>query len=289
MDDLKELFDSLDRLEAPDLWLEADRRRPGAVRLGRDRSRLLAAVVAFAVAIPAVFLAIRAFQAPEEPVAPVRSPSASTTEARCPQATTSGDFDGDGTADEATFFEIVPQGVTCAQGGQVVTHLLGQEVVIWFGSGIVLRQPFTDCRGGECAFVFAATDLDDDGRDELAIDVTSAGAIGLVEFYRVDPAGIRPIVIAEPGDPPYVEPGPAVLGGGFDSGVQSPIVCEVGPTGTRRLVSIHAEALGDTLGGPWHVHTTTMVLQGDELRVISEDDVRRGFSMGSEVFRNGCA
>ncbi len=190
MDDLKELFDSLDRLEAPDLWLEADRRRPGAVRLGRDRSRLLAAVVAFAVAIPAVFLAIRAFQAPEEPVAPVRSPSASTTEARCPQATTSGDFDGDGTADEATFFEIVPQGVTCAQGGQVVTHLLGQEVVIWFGSGIVLRQPFTDCRGGECAFVFAATDLDDDGRDELAIDVTSAGAIGLVEFYRVDPAGI---------------------------------------------------------------------------------------------------
>ena len=115
--------------------------------------------------------------------------------------------------------------------------------------------------------MFEATDLDDDGRDELAIDVSSAASTGLVEFYRVDPDAIRPLVIAEPGDPPYVEPGPAILGGGFDSGLQSPIVCRVTADGVRELVSVHAENVGDSLYGPWKIHTTTMILQDDRLVV----------------------
>jgi TolB protein len=142
------------------------------------------------------------------------SPSVSVT--RCVQATTSGDFDGDGTTDSAEFVEVASGQVSCDRGGEVFVLLLSQELVVRFGSGQTLQQPFTDCQGGLCAYVFEPTDLDGDGRDELAIDVSSGGATGLEEFYLVDPDGIRPLVVAEPGDPPYVEPGPAILGGGFD-------------------------------------------------------------------------
>jgi hypothetical protein len=107
--------------------------------------------------------------------------------------------------------------------------------------------------------------------------MSSAAAIGLVEFYRVDPEGIRPLVIAEPGDLPYVEPGPAILGGGFDSGLVSPIVCRVNDHGNREFVSIHAENRGDSLAGPWEVHKTTMILQGESLVVTSTSDSESSF------------
>jgi hypothetical protein len=61
--------------------------------------------------------------------------------------------------------------------------------------------------------VFEATEVDGDGRDELVIDASFGGATGLEEFYRVDVDGISPLVVAKPGDPPYVESGPAILGG----------------------------------------------------------------------------
>jgi hypothetical protein len=202
-------------------------------------------------------------------------PTASVT--RCIQAETSGDFDGDGSMDDAEFFEIVSGSVSCHRGGEVFENLSSQELVIRFGSGQTLEQPFTDCQGGLCAYIFEAADLNGHGHDELAIDVSSAAAIGLVEFYRVDLDGIRPLIIAEPGDPPYVEPGPAILGGGFDSGLQSPIECRVNDDGTRELVSIHAENVGDSLSGPWQVHTTTMVLRDERLVVTGTNDSESSF------------
>lgn len=226
---------------------------------------------------------------------PVSSPTVSMT--RCTQATTSGDFDGDGTTDEAEFVEVVSGSVSCGRGGEVFENLSSQQLNVRFGSEQTLEQPFTDCQGGLCAYVFAAADLDGDGRDELAVDVSSGGSTGLVEFYRVDPDRIRPLVIAEPGDPPYVEPGLAILGGGFDSVLQSPIVCEVSDDGTRELVSIHAENIGDSLSGPWEVHTTTMALRAERLVVTSTSESRSSFPGTSGIpsfsrtspFDNGCS
>jgi hypothetical protein len=228
-------------------------------------------------------------------VRPTQSGTPSVT--RCVQARTSGDFDGDGTTDSAQFLELASGIVSCERSGEVFKNLSSQELEIRFGSGQTLEKPFTDCQGGLCAYVFAAADLDGDGRDELAIDVTSAAAVGLVGFYRIDPVGIRPLVIAEPGDPPYVEPGPAILGGGFDSGLQSPIVCKVNGDGTRELVSIQAENVGNSLSGPWEVHTTTMVLRGERLVVMSTSDSRSSFPGTSGIpsfseaspFENGCS
>lgn len=223
------------------------------------------------------------------------SPSVPST-TRCTQATTSGDFDGDGATDEAEFIEVVSGGVPCDREREVFENLSTQEILVRFGSGRVIEPTFDDCQGGLCAYVFEATDLDGDGRHELAIDVTSAAAIGLVEFYRVDPEGIRALVIADPGDPPFVRPGPAILGGGFDSGLQSPIVCRARDDGTRELVSIHAENVADSLSGPWEVHTSTMTLRGDRLVVRSTDDRTSSFPHTTGIpsfsetspFENGC-
>ena len=241
-----------------------------------------------------LWLVRRSFEAdPSVDTEPLPS-MASTT--RCTQATTSGDFDGDGTTDEAAFIEVVSSSVSCDRAVKVIENLASQEVVIRFGSGHVVEQIFTDCQGGLCAYVFETTDLDGDGRDELAVDVSSCGAMCFVAFYRVDGDGVRALVIAEPGDPPFVEPGPAVLGGSFDSIAKSPLVCSVSGDGTRELVAIHADNVGDSLSGPWRVHTSTMVLRGDRVVVTTTADSESTSPGPSRIpsfsnaapFENGC-
>ena len=262
----------------------------------RRRRRLAVVSTALAVGLAALLLVWVAFRPTSGSISagqPTTSPSATATTSpsptRCVQATTSGDFDGDGTTDEAELVELVSDHVSCQNGGEVVSHLLSQQIDIQFGSGQMLQQPFKDCQpcltGGG---VFSATDLDGDGRDELAIDIGPGASLDDVEFYRVDLIGVHPLLVADPGDPPYVEPGPAILGGGFDSGLQSPIACRKNADGTRELVSVHAENVGGNVDGPWKIHTTTMVLQGDGLVVTSSKDSRGSFSMTSRVFQNGC-
>ncbi len=210
---------------------------------------------------------------------------------RCVQATTSGDFDGDGTIDEARLVALVPADVSCSRDGDVWGQMESQHIEVTFGSGQTLDQVLADCQ--PCltgSLVFAATDLDGDGREELAIDVGPGAATDYVEFYRVDPSGISPLVVSTPGDPPYVEPGPAILGGGFDSGLWSPIQCTVAADGSRELVSVHAENLTGPITGPWRVHTTTMILDGDRLVVTSTDEVKsENYTRASGVFLNACS
>jgi hypothetical protein len=210
---------------------------------------------------------------------------------RCVQATTSGDFDGDGTVDEAELLAVVPADVSCDRSGDVYTQMESQRIEVGFGSGQTLEQTLADCQ--PCltgSLVFAATDLDGDGRHELAIDVGPGAATDYVGFYRVDPSGVSPLTVSEPGDSPYVEPGPAIFGGGFDSGLWSPIECRVAGDGTRELISVHAENLTGPIMGPWRVHTTTMVLEGDRLVVTSTNEVESdSFTRSSHMFRNGCS
>lgn len=220
---------------------------------------------------------------------PMDGETASLT--RCVQATTSGDFDGDGTVDEAKVVALVPAAVSCERNGDVYAQMESQQLEVAFGSGRSLDQALADCQ--PCltgSLVFTATDLDGDGRDELALDVGPGAAIDYVEFYRVDPGEVSPLVVSEPGDPPYVEPGPAILGGGFDSGLWSPIQCRVAVDGSHELVSVHAENLTGPITGPWKVHTTTMVLEGDRLVVTSTNEIESdNFTRASDVFHNGCS
>ncbi len=217
-----------------------------------------------------------------------QSPAPAVT--RCVWARTSGDFDDDGAPDQAEFVVIDWGHVSCADRVAVAAHFQSQELVVRFGSGQTLEQrfPTTECSGGSCAYVFEATDLDGDGRDELAIDVGPGAAVAFMEFFRVEPGGFHPLVIAEPGDPLGVPPGPAMIGGGFDSGGQSPVECRVNADGTRELVSIHAESIG-RITEPWQVHTTVLTLHGDQLVVNSTSDTKELLaSFAGPLFRNGC-
>jgi hypothetical protein len=202
-----------------------------------------------------------------------------------------GDFDGDDTVDEAKVVSVVPADVSCERNRDVYAQMESQQLEVAFGSGQALDQQLTDCQ--PCltgSLVFTATDLDGDGRDELALDVGPGAAIDYVEFYRVDPGEVSPLVVSEPGDPPYVEPGPAILGGGFDSGLWSPIQCRAAVDGSHELVSVHAENLTGPITGPWRVHTTTMVLEGDRLVVTSTNEIESdNFTRASDVFQNGCS
>jgi TolB protein len=221
---------------------------------------------------------------------PTVVPSPSPVETRCVRARTAGDFDGDGTTDRAEFVVIDRGHVSCADREAVGAHFKSQELVVQFGSGQTLDQrfPADQCSGGSCAHVFEATDLDGDGRGELAVDVGPGAAVAYVEFFRVEPTGFHRLMIAEPGDPPYLKPGPAVIGGGFDSGLQSPVECRVNADGTRELVSIHAESIG-RITEPWQVHTTVLVLQGDRLVVTATSDTTEPLAaFAGPLFRNGC-
>jgi hypothetical protein len=224
-------------------------------------------------------------------VIPVEAGSHAGYGPRCTQATTSGDFDGDGAIDEARLVALVPADVSCDRNHDVWAQMESQQIDVAFGSGQSLEGVLADCQPCHTGTgAFAATDLDGDGRDELAIDVGPGAAIDYVEFYRLDPDGIRPLIVAEPGDPPYVEPGPAILGGGFDSGQWSPIECRVTSAGTRELISVHAENLTGPIAGPWRVHTTTMALEGDRLVVTSTDEVKsENYTRPSAVFLEACS
>jgi Tol biopolymer transport system component len=218
-------------------------------------------------------------------VTPAPRPSASVTVGRCVHATTTSDFDGDGTPDVATLVDVLPAGQTCHQ--DLSSHL---RIRVVFGSGGGFDRPFTYCAGGACDSVFTATDLGGDGRSELAVEVGPGAAVDFLEFFHIGRHGLRPLRIASAGTAAAgLKPGPAVLGGGFDSGVQSPVACKIRPDGSRVLISIHAESFGSRITGPWRVQRTALRLRGGSLHVagVSTSTVR-GFRIGSLRFRNGC-
>jgi TolB protein len=203
---------------------------------------------------------------------------------RCVRTETTGDFDGDGSPDRATLFDAIPAGETCRQD---ISSLL--RIRVDFATGRSFEASFSECQGGSCSGVFEATDLDGDGRSELAIEVGPGAAVDFVEFFRVNLERIVPLSISAPGAPEAgVRPGSAILGGGFDSGAQSPVACELRSDGSRVLVSIHASPTGN-LTDPWRVVQVELELRGDDLHVIDTfSRSARDISIGSPLFTDGC-
>ncbi len=216
---------------------------------------------------------------------PAPPPSAAVTTGRCVHVTATGNFDRDGTPDVATLVDVLPAGQTCHQ--DLSSRL---RIRVAFGSGGGFDRPFTYCTGGACDSIFTAADLAGDGRSELAVKVGPGAAVDFVGFSRVGRHGLHPLRIAPAGAAKAgLKPGPAVFGGGFDSGLQSPVACKIRPDGSRVLISIHAEPVGSRITGASRVQRTELRLRGESLHLVGvSTSTVRGFRIGSLRFRNGC-
>lgn len=223
---------------------------------------------------------------------PTRATTSSPAGARsCPLATTRGDFDGDGIPDRATLVVMAKAGQSC-QRAEVPQPRPVFRLQVRFGSGRHWDRRFRYCGAGQCAgTVFTATDLDGDGRAELAVDLGPGAAIDEVGFFRIDPRGFRPLRIAAGARLRAVglQAGPAILGGGFDSSVQSPVRCRLRPDGTRVLVATQAELNGANIHGPWRVTRLVLRLRGDTFHAVRvTKTTKRGFPITGAAFDVHC-
>lgn len=185
-------------------------------------------------------------------------------------ANTRGDFDGDGVPDAATLVDMVAG--SCKE--RALASRPGRyHARVRFGSGGSIDRALRRCGQGPCDLtrgqLFAATDLDGDGRDELAVQELPGAVIETVGFFRVTRHDIHPLRLSpEQTARVYLKPGPAILGGNFDATFREPVACRVRPDGSLVLVQIQAEAVGHTLRGSWRVKRAYLKLRGDTLHIV---------------------
>jgi hypothetical protein len=223
------------------------------------------------------------------------TPTAPAGVRRCQLATTRGDFDADGATDVATLVLLARAGQGCRQAqyptGAHPAHP-DFRLQVSFRPGGQWQHRFRYCTAGPCGqTAFTATDLDGDGRAELAVDIGPGSAVDEVEFFRVDRSGFRPLRIAPSAAlrRGHLQPGPAILGGGFDSGLQSPVSCQQRPNGTRVLVATRAEPAGANIRGPWRVTRVQFRLQDDTLHAVQAPTTTvHGFPITGPSFHLTC-
>lgn len=189
----------------------------------------------------------------------------------CFESRSRGDFDGDGETDVATLHVLVPL-PDCGSPWPAGTPWRA-ELVVSLAAG-TFSVPFEDCQAPFTCRVLEGSDFDRDLRAELPIVLGPGAAVSYVGMYRVEPGLVRPLELAPPGDPGYlepgpIEPGPILVGGPSDATSQSGFACR--SAGARReLVAWRAER--DDAVSPWRVHETILELRGDVFVVVGAED-----------------
>ncbi len=187
-------------------------------------------------------------------------------------ARTRGDFDGGGTADAARLVALVPAGTGCGEHA-LASHHPRYHVRVSFGSGGYVEHRLTRCATGPCEFtrgeLFAATDLNGDGRSELAVAEGPGAVIQTVGLFRVRRHDIHSLRIApKQAARAHMQPGPAIVGGNFDASDTNPVACRMRPDGRPVLVQMHAMMAGKTIDGPWRIERVDLKLRRDTLHVV---------------------
>ncbi len=189
------------------------------------------------------------------------------TQTVCSESESSGDFDGDGSADRAKLYAAVPLPESDC-GPESLEAGWRFELAVELGS-TTFTAPFGDCINPPDCKLLPGSDFDGDGRDELAMTL-SATSSSVSAIYRITETGMHPLVLEAPGDPGFLEPGPIRLGGHQTSVMRSGFECRVEDDGSRVLVAWSAER--DDGVSPYRMHLTTLELHGDTFTVVGTED-----------------
>ncbi len=147
------------------------------------------------------------------------------------------------------------------------------ELTVSLATG-TFSVPFDDCEGPFTCRVLEGSDVDHDLRAELPIELGPGAAVSYVGMYRVEDGAVRPLELAPPGDPGFLEPGPIRLGGAHDVVWQTGFQCR--SIGAQRVL-VARSAQRDDGGSPWRIHETILELRGDVFVVLGTED-RSGVS-----------
>ncbi len=211
------------------------------------------------------------------------SPQPSVKEAICHDSQLNADVDGDGVLDQVDLLTLAPTCDSPDAGRHWVLHVSGGKLgpsgpgVSFYGSD----QDFTDCQQTDACRLFAAPDVNGDGKAELAVQVLSGASTEFFALYELEgidtaagPRFVR-IDVAPPGDAwndQYgLQPGPGLFAWGGSAAHLHAATC-VDRSGQRVLVlrtGLPATATADS----YDVHDTFLRLDGAALTVVGSDDV----------------
>lgn len=189
----------------------------------------------------------------------------------CDQSSGAGDFDGDGLADSVAIgvsacdTESDPQDLT-----MVVAWSTG-ETESWVLDDCGVAQPEGPVRPTGICQVFAAPDLNNDGRAELAVKVQdAAGSIVLLQFYEITPGETTqaPIQVAPGGpEPGEITPGQIfVITYGSSSDYEENIRC----TTDSQDESVFLVTVAESQGSEWSAFEGTWRYDGRLMDFLSQ-------------------
>jgi len=257
----------------------------GRRRRRRTRHRVGVAVLAAAVVVGTLiggYGLLRVF-APAERSRPGDGSSSGPTAQATPMCEVSSidtlDVNGDGMRDVVEVYAEAPgPDIPCAAADPGPYHA---SVLITTapGLGIAYTQDLPECEMPYACRVFAAPDVDDDGANEVAIQLSFGVSTTSFALYRFDleasPA-TGPLVrleVAEPGDPWDPEyglpPGPATFGWYGSVTHLQWLSCNEDP---EHRLAVMTALRSEEDPGRYLVHGTFLRLVGDELRFESSWD-----------------
>jgi hypothetical protein len=190
----------------------------------------------------------------------------------CAASSTTADFDGDGLDDEVAVGFADCDTESGASDPTMLVSWSSGESESWLLEQCGVAQPEGPPRATGICEVFAAPDLNDDGRAELAVKVQqAAGSIALLQFYGLTPAEPTqsPVQVAPGGPgPAEITPGQiATLTFGSSPDYEENIRCTTSPEGDPILLVTVAESQGDQ----WSVFEATWRYDGHLLGITSQD------------------
>lgn len=197
----------------------------------------------------------------------------------CSESSTTADFDGDGLDDAlAVGFTACDPQADLAGPSMVVAWASG-STESWTLDQCGVAQPEGNPRPTGICEVFAAPDLNSDGRAELAVKVQqAAGSIALLQFYAVTPDETSqiPIQLASGGPgPAEITPGQiVVLTYGSAPAYEENIRCSTNPEGEAVFLVTVAESQGQqwsVFEGTWHYDGRLIDFRSQRTYSVSKD------------------